>query len=158
MRTLAFALALVMASGTASAQDRVSSGDPQSVADTLSEMEYFATVEPYSNGRPRVRVRIGDRRASIAFYGCKDDMNGCRSLLFSTGFRSDEPIPLSVINEWNERQIFSRAYLDDVGDPFIEMPVVAAEDLSDGEFERIVNLWKNILDDFVEKLTSDDNG
>ena len=48
------------------------------------------------------------------------------SLLFYAGWTADGPFPLSAINEWNRVARFGRAYVDDQGDPVIELDLLLA--------------------------------
>jgi hypothetical protein len=50
---------------------------------------------------------------------------GCyASLLFFAGWAVDDPIPLSVVNDWNRSTRFGRAYVDVSGDPVIELDLL----------------------------------
>jgi len=46
------------------------------------------------------------------------------SLLFYTGWAADAVISLSMVNEWNSNSRFGRAYVDDIGDPVIELDLL----------------------------------
>jgi hypothetical protein len=48
------------------------------------------------------------------------------SLLFYTGWATDDDILLSRINDWNSGSRFGRAYVDDSGDPVIELDLLIA--------------------------------
>lgn len=48
------------------------------------------------------------------------------SLLFYAGWAADDAISLSMINNWNKGSRFGRAYLDDSGDPVIELDLMMA--------------------------------
>ena len=48
------------------------------------------------------------------------------SLLFYTGWAADDDVLLSMINDWNKGSRFGRAYVDDSGDPVIELDLLMA--------------------------------
>lgn len=48
------------------------------------------------------------------------------SLLFYTGWATEDEISLALINDWNSGSRFGRAYVDDSGDPVIELDLLMA--------------------------------
>ena len=48
------------------------------------------------------------------------------SLLFYTGWAADAEVSLPMINDWNSGSRFGRAYMDDSGDPVIELDLLMA--------------------------------
>ncbi|MCK5246331.1 YbjN domain-containing protein [Candidatus Bipolaricaulota bacterium] len=48
------------------------------------------------------------------------------SLLFYTGWATEVDISLAMINDWNSASRFGRAYIDDSGDPVIELDLLMA--------------------------------
>lgn len=46
------------------------------------------------------------------------------SLLFYAGWDADDAISLATINDWNSSSRFGRAYVDDGGDPVIELDLL----------------------------------
>ena len=46
------------------------------------------------------------------------------SLLFYAGWAADDVVTLSSINDWNSGSRFGRAYIDDSGDPIIELDLL----------------------------------
>ena len=48
------------------------------------------------------------------------------SLLFYTGWATEVDISLAMINDWNSASRFGRAYIDDSGDPVIELDLLIA--------------------------------
>ena len=48
------------------------------------------------------------------------------SLLFYAGWAADSAVSLSMINNWNSASRFGRAYMDDGGDPVIELDLLMA--------------------------------
>jgi len=55
-------------------------------------------------------------------------INNQQNLQLHAGFRSEDPLSLKLINEWNKSKRFSCAYLDDDNDPILESDL----DLSGG--------------------------
>lgn len=146
------ALVLTLAAHGAAAQDVASATDPQSVVDQIAALGYEATLEPYESGRPRIQARIVGVNYAVAFYGCLEDMTDCLGLMFTAGFDMPDATDWKVVNDWNETRIYTRAFLDDESDPYVQMPVPNAEQLSAGELRRLVEIWENALVRFTEEI------
>jgi len=152
MRPTSAALILTVLAGGAQAQDVASATDPQSLLDQLTVLGFDARLEPYESGRPRISARIVGVTYSLAFYGCLDDMTDCRGLMFTAGFDMSEPVGWEVANDWNETRVYSRAFIDDEGDPYVQMPVPTAEALSQDEVRRLVEIWESAVIRFTDKI------
>ena len=46
------------------------------------------------------------------------------SLLFYAGWATESDVPLTAVNDWNARSRFGRAYIDETGDPVIELDLL----------------------------------
>lgn len=149
------ALILTLAATPAAAQDVASATDPQTVVDQITALGYEARLEPYESGRPRIQARIVGVNYAVAFYGCLEDMTDCLGLMFTAGFDLNEATDWKVVNDWNETRIYTRAFLDDESDPYVQMPVPIAEALSAGEMRRLVELWENALVRFTDEIGFD---
>jgi hypothetical protein len=94
-----------------------------------------------------------DLTYTIFFYDCDDaKQRACQSLLFYVGFSLDEAVSAEDMNQWNAEQRFTRAYLDEVGDPILEMDVILYGGLSETALAERVRTWHLALNDFVEFL------
>ena len=148
-------LAVSLAASGAVAQGTATAGDPQSVLDHFQTLGYDAALDPYESGRPRITSRIVGVNYALAFYSCFDDMTDCEGLMFTAGFDMSEPTAMDVVNEWNETRVYSRAFLDDEGDPFVQLPVPVARALSQDDIRRLVDVWESELTRFTDAIGFD---
>jgi len=152
MRPTSAALILSLAAGGANAQDVASATDPQSLLDQFEGLGMDARLEPYESGRQRIRAKVAGVNYALAFYGCLDDMTDCRGMMFTAGFDMAEPVGWEVVNDWNETRVYSRAFIDEEGDPYVQMPVPTAEALSEDEIRRLVDIWESAVIKFTDTI------
>ena len=155
MKFTSVILSASLFAGAASAQGLVTAHDPQTVIGQLQSMGYRASYEPYDSGRPKVLTATAGINYNIAFYACAEDMTGCGSLLFWVGFDMPDGSDWTMVNDWNQTRVYSRAYLDADNDPYFMMPVVLAEDMSPEEFERVLGIWEDAIIDFTDQIGFD---
>ena len=116
-------------------------GTADSIAAALRDYGLKADTSLDSEGDPKIESRIEGIRFSIWFYGCEDA--SCTSLEFRAGFDLDTPLSAARVNEWNRTRRFGKAWIDDEGDPFLEMLVPLGPDgLSDNGFELALDMWR----------------
>ncbi|HMM08191.1 MAG TPA: YbjN domain-containing protein [Paracoccus solventivorans] len=116
-------------------------GTADSIADALQDYGLKAESGTDSEGDPKIESRIEGIHFSIWFYGCEDAP--CTSLEFRAGFDLDTPLSAATVNEWNRTKRFGKAWIDDEGDPFLEMLVPLGPDgLSDSGFELALDMWR----------------
>ena len=89
---------------------------------TPGEMEALLKAGSYryerveEGGRVYFHLRLAGLRAVLFLQDCRE--GSCESLLLYAGFSTDNPPSLERVNEWNREKRFSRAYLDEEGEPF----------------------------------------
>lgn len=115
--------ALAMATATPAHAEPVSAKDPAKIATLLRDKGYKAEVIKGSDGGVYIRSADSGVPVTIFFMNCESDKTGCTTIQFYTGFNDVKNVPLARINEWNKTHRFARAYVDDDGDPVIEMDV-----------------------------------
>ena len=72
------------------------------------------------------------------------------SLLLYAAWSTEMPFEFSIVNDWNRRARFGRAYVDDQGDPVIELDVL----LSGGVTLETVKLYIDVFVDSALSLAS----
>jgi hypothetical protein len=105
----------------------VTASRPDSLVKALQAAGYSAKLEKDGTGDPMIVSAVNGHPFRVVFYGCKANKN-CATITFAAGFDKKTPTDLASINEWNRKNRFGRAYLDDEGDPILGMDV----DLDDG--------------------------
>jgi len=152
MRPTSVILVLSLLAGGAHAQTAASAANPQSIADQFEMLGYDARLDPYESGRPRIRSAILGVNYSVAFYGCLDDMTDCQGLMFTAGFDMSDPSTWQFANGWNETRVYSRAFLDEDSDPYVQMPVPVASSLSHEDMRRLVDIWETEVIKFTDQI------
>ncbi len=146
MKPWALGMGLAMALGTLPAQAQVM-GDPEVVASFLEDYGLRVTRDTDSTGDPLLSSRIEGTNFKVYFYGCEEFP--CDSIQFSSGFDLAQPLSAMMINEWNRDKRFGKAYLDDEGDPYIELDVNLDMDGVGGRnFDDTIDLWRVVLSEF----------
>lgn len=148
---LAAAAMLVMTVGGASAQ-MVSSSNPFAVMKAMQDEGYVATLGTDNAGEPKISSKISNSNFSVYFYGC-DNGSDCLSVQFSAGYTMDPPIAQSTMNAWNEAKRFGKAFVDDEGNPWIQMDVIMMnQGVSTDVFNDYLNLWRLLIEDFERQI------
>ncbi|WP_339109088.1 YbjN domain-containing protein [Thioclava sp. GXIMD4216] len=121
---------------------------PSTVSAFLEAYGLPVTQGTDDSGDPMLDSRINGTHFSVYFYGCRGNTN-CRTIQFSTGYDLDQPMSATMINEWNRNNRFGRAYLDDEGDPFLEMDInLDGDGVNEKNFDVSLDLWKAVTRDF----------
>jgi hypothetical protein len=139
----------------AQAQVMVRAQDPSSIVAALQNGGYAATLGTDNVGDPMVTSSHDGTTFQIFFYNCTDNRD-CATVQFHSGYDLTSSPGLERINAWNRAQRFGRAYLDDEGDPILEMDV----DLDDGGLSRLlfidnVEFWTSVLTRFEDHIGFD---
>ncbi|MFB2533358.1 YbjN domain-containing protein [Paracoccus sp. p4-l81] len=122
-------------------------GDPAVVKALMTDFGLVVEQDVDGAGDPRLSSRIEGTRFDVLFYDC--DTGTCQSIQFTAAFDMTEPMDVAVINAWNRDMRFGKAYLDDEGDPFVEMDVnVDADGVGRKNFDDTLDIWRTVLGQF----------
>jgi hypothetical protein len=83
------------------------------ILNELKKDGFVARLDTDSSGDPRISLKVDGYDWSIYFYACAagdTEARPCVSYQFYSGYTSDKPVPLSVINKWNTEKRYARAY------------------------------------------------
>lgn len=128
MRLIGWTIAIAAAGMAMPAQAQlVSARKPDTLVKALQAAGYSAKLGKDSTGDPMIESAVNGHPFRVVFYGCKANRD-CATITFAAGFDKKSVTDLTSINEWNRKNRFGRAYLDDEGDPILGMDV----DLDDG--------------------------
>ena len=141
--------ALALCSGAASARDIPKGGlTLQQLVTWLQDGGYKAEIQKNSKGVANIYSAAEGTGFHIYLYDCKQDV--CGSIEFSVGFNTKGAFNAQQMNDWNTKQRWIRAYIDDVKDPWLEYDV----DLSPGGTYEILNdefaIWRDQLKKFAD--------
>mgnify|MGYP005609176595 FL=1 len=120
---------------------------------TPGEMEALLKAGSYryerveGGGRLYFHLPLAGLRAVLFLQDCRE--GSCESLLLYAGFSTDNPPSLERVNEWNREKRFSRAYLDEEGDPVLEADLDLAGGVADGAIRAFLDLFEENLRAFA---------
>lgn len=129
----------------------VDATDPAKLVAVIQDLGYRASLESDGIGDPMIGSSVGGVEFGIYFYGCTKG-ESCKSVLFKVGYDREEGTALDVVEAWNERTLFGRAYLDEESDPWVEMSVNLFGGVSRKNFEDTYDWWEVVLDDFEKHI------
>lgn len=150
MRGLTIALAMVLAGKGAVAQDVVTAV-PEVLAQLVRDEGYNAKLGIDGTGDPKIEGRVGRTEYTIFFYGCESGKN-CTSVTFSAGYNLADGMADAAVNDWHRRKRFTKVYLDDERDPFLQMDVNLDRGVTAANFRDTFDLWRLLVEDFEEHI------
>ncbi|WP_255469575.1 YbjN domain-containing protein [Paracoccus sp. FO-3] len=144
MRTLVpLVLAALIQAPAAQAQVM---GDPEVIRLLMTDFGLPAKLTTDGAGDPLIESRIDGTSFQVYFYQCEKT---CGAIQFSAGFDLDDSMPESMANRWNREKRFGKVWLDETGDPFIEMDIgVAGDGIGRKNFDDALDAWRIVLSDF----------
>lgn len=83
---------------------------------------------------------------------------GCASLRFEAGFELPGGMAPSAANAWNRERRFGRVWLDEEGDPRLEMDASLAGGVTTAHLIDLLDWWALVMDDFRQHLYGPDHG
>jgi len=122
---LAFALAVALLgpSATAFAVSVHYAADEALLHQVLGEMDIEYEVAADENGDPVwIFIHSGIFITIVSYDETTPDRYA--SLLFYAGWAAHSSVSLFEINDWNSRSRFGRAYVDETGDPVVELDLL----------------------------------
>lgn len=137
--------------GISQAGSATLTGNVEQVAQAMADAGYETERTEAGDGTPKLDGLIDGWMYSVYFYGCQGD--DCDAIQFAAGFDEDQPMQYDPINEWNMANRFGRAYLDDEGDPWVEMDInMEGEGVTISNFNESLAYWDTVLNAFVAHI------
>lgn len=136
------------AAGAASAyQVRDGGITAKEVAEVLQSKGYKAEITTDSVGDPKVRSATDGTDFSILFYGCNKGPR-CAAIQFMVGFNLRNGTTYERMNEWNRKNNFGKAYLDDEMDPFLNMTIDTEHGFLTEGLANNLDTWASVMPQF----------
>lgn len=133
--------------------DSILAENPFAIVAKMQEFGYRAEMSTDSTGDPLINSAADGSNFSIYFYGCTAGAN-CSAIQFSAGFDLTNGTSANSMNDWNTRKRYGKAYIDDNGDPTIEMDFNLAEGgISEENFRDSLGIWERLLGDFKDHIS-----
>lgn len=143
------ATAAMITTATIAAAD-ITADNAGAVMKAMQNFGLVATMGADSDGDPKISSRVSDTKFSVYFYGCDNNVN-CSSIMIKAGYDLNSGMSALKINEWNREKRFAKAYIDDEGDPILEMDVnLDLDGVGDKNFEDTLDWWRLTVEDFEE--------
>jgi hypothetical protein len=130
---------------SAYADTLVSAEDPATILD-IAKGFGSAELSTDDDGDPMITGRIEGTRYAVFFYGCQDG-EACENIQFSAGW-SGYQVSAAQLHNWNAQTLFGKAYLDDVGDPILELAVNLKYGVSRKNLDDTFDWWKVVMKGF----------
>lgn len=147
--SLPLLLAAMVGSPAAVAQTWVDAKNPKTLF-ALAKAEGFAPeMINKKSEAPSFRMSVNGTNSLVLFMDCDDAKTNCKTIQFYAGYSISDVFETDRINQWNRKKRFARAYVDDSGDPVIEMDVDL--DFNGLPRENIVEsfaIWKSLVSSF----------
>ncbi|MEI8400465.1 MAG: DUF945 family protein [Alcaligenaceae bacterium] len=128
--------------------------DPSVLASILTAADFSFEEVKDQQGDPLLRVSPGDSGAAkidMLFVGCGSDPS-CEDVLLRATYSPNKPVALKVANDWNLRNRWARAYVNDKKEAVIEMDISAYGGIGRDAVEGMVNTFFKIVRDFSKEL------
>ena len=123
------------------------------IRQVLAEMEIDYEQSLDDNGDPIWRYTHNDILATLIPYD-PTIVGSYESLLFFAGWNTEEDFPLSATNEWNRTSRFGRAYVDDQGDPVVELDLLLAGGVTMQTIKEYMNVFTETVMSFGATIQS----
>lgn len=151
MRLEWIAAAIAAAGLPAAAQAQmVSAKNPQSVVAALQAKGYQAELRSTS-GKPTIGSSAGGLKFTIYFENCTDG-KACTTVTFFTGFTDIDATP-AKLSEWNGKNRFTRAYIDEENDPVLAMDLdLDHQGIPRANFGEYLDIWSSAAPKYLTFL------
>jgi len=148
IRLLLAAAAALLPLAPASAENVVA--DIPRLTSVLQAAGYRAQVEGEGDER-YIATGAGGTNFTIHLHGCNLLGGDCKNVMFYAWFDSETPVSLEAMNSFAAKMRWGRFYIDQEGDPTIELDI----DLEDGGmseelFIDNVEYWDSALNRFAQ--------
>ena len=139
---------LVLAAAMLLGPPLVFASEPQTVRDAMAT---YASAELKTDkvGNPMIEAEFNDGtddRYSVFFMDCEEGEN-CRSVTFYTWWNVTG-VATETIDDWNEKTKFGRGYIDEDGNPTLELSVNLYGGVTRENFVDNVDWWHVVVSDY----------
>lgn len=127
--------------------------DANGLAAALRSADLSAEVK--TEGRETsVLGRVGTIPFQALLGACNPAGEACTDIELYAGFSGGQRMPLELINGWNNRTRFARAFLVQSGDPALQMDISLQGGLSADSLRLHLETWGAALETYAAFITS----
>lgn len=131
----------------------ITAADPQSIMAALKAKGWKPELNTSDHDVRSIEFTVDGIATTIRFFNCDDDGAACSTLNFYVGFSGTDYHSFEGINNYNAKRRFGRAYLDDDGDPCLEMDVdLDFDGIPNRNFLEYLNTWNLLIHDFRSRV------
>lgn len=137
----------------------VTAKDPQQVMAAAKEAGLTDGKIVYGDDDdPYIEMQYDGLKTLIFFMNCDQSHKDCKTLQYYIGFSDAENVTVDKLNTWNRDKRFGHAFVDDEGDPVLEMDM----DLDFNGLPKVnvvesFNTWKSLVEQFHDFLYPEDS-
>ena len=136
-----------MAAAPAHAQ-LVNANDPAKIKAIVESQGWPAKLIDEPGDDPYIESSRNGMPFLIIFMNCTAGKQ-CKTLQYYMGFTGAANVPLDRFNAWNREKRFARAYLDEKGDPVLEMDVdLDFAGIPSRNVGETFKTWASLMDSF----------
>lgn len=119
----------------------------------MQEWGYRAQLTYDDSGDPQISSHTSGIKFYVDFYECDDENDrACRSLHLISGLDMEEPLDPEIVRVWNEERRYGSAYLDDEGDPYIQMSINIEGGLTSEALRHNFEWWEVAAGGFADHV------
>jgi hypothetical protein len=129
--------------------------DPAVLTGLLSASDFTYAQNRDKNGDRVLNIgtaETGAEKIEFIFVGCGDDRT-CEDVLMRATFPKNPQIALNAINEWNQRNRWARALLNDAEQAVLEMDISAYGGIERDALESMVDNFFKLLREFSKTIS-----
>lgn len=116
----------------------------------MTQFGYTFTVSADSQGDPMIAFQQEGYKVGLYFYN--KVAGKYTAIQLSAGFSLSQPPSLGSINQWNRAKRYARAYLDQQGDPRVELDLDLEGGATAGAIKELFRTNRVVLTQFVRHI------
>lgn len=128
--------------------------DPAVLAAILSDADFTYQESRDAEGDLVLNVApsdLGANKIEIIFSGCRKDPT-CEDVLLRATYPTNQIAPLKFVNDWNLRNRWARAFINDSNAPVLEMDISAYGGIGQDAIEGMVSTFFKLVREFSVEL------
>lgn len=133
--------------------------NPEVMSAILSSSDFTYEETRDVDGDRVLKVAPGDSGAEkieIVFLGCRNDPT-CEDVLLRATYSPDHGSALKFVNDWNLRNRFGRAFINESKAPVLEMDISAYGGIGQDAVESMVSTFFKLVRDFSKERQTTEN-
>jgi len=123
--------------------------DADDVVAALARAGYPVDLGEDLFGDPEIESAVGNTPFDVFFFECAGAV--CETMTFSAVYETGR-VSIEETNAWNINNLHGQAYLDNDGDPNLDLTILAAGGLTESNLRAIVRQWAVSLAEFEDHI------